>query len=188
MKGASNRIGERKCLLLLARHGRAAPKNAGLTDFERILTQTGLEESGCVAAATKARVHSDDLMLSSPADRALETAHVYARHLKYPVQKIQIVEKIYSAGSIRSLVAYIRSLEHIMRTVALFGHNPLLDELAAYFVPGFSQTVPKSAVLGIEFETSSWADISKGKGHLQFFLVPAENGARPADRLRRSGK
>ena len=140
------------------------------------MTKTGLEESERVAASTRDKIPSIDLMLSSPADRALETAHIFARNFKYPVQKIKIVENVYSAESIQPLVKYIRGLGHIVHNVAVFGHNPLFDELAAYLIPGFSRTIPKSAVLGIEFEAVSWADISKGKGYLLFFLVPRENG------------
>lgn len=172
MKSPINSIFERKCLLLLVRHGKAAPKNAGLSDFERILTQKGLEESEHAAATTKAKVGSIDLMLSSPADRALETAHVFARHFRYPVQKIRIAEIVYSAESIQPLLACIRNLDNARRTVAVFGHNPLFDELASYFISGFIRTIPKSAVLGIEFQTDSWADIAGGKGRLLFFLTP----------------
>jgi hypothetical protein len=42
--------------------------------------------------------------------------------------------------------------------------------------------------LGIEFEATSWADISKGKGRLLFFLVPTKNGVQSVLRLRQTGK
>ena len=188
MENPLNPLQKRKYLLLLIRHGKAAPKNVGLSDFERILTQTGLEESERVAAATRDKLRSIDLMISSPADRALETAHIFARNFKYPIQKIQVFEKVYSADSIQPLVEYIRDLGHIARTVAIFGHNPLFDGLAAHLIPGFSRTMPKSAVLGIEFEAISWADISKVKGHLLFFLVPKKNGVQFVHRTRNVGK
>jgi phosphohistidine phosphatase len=188
MENPLNPVQKRKYLLLLIRHGKAAPKNVGLSDFERILTKTGVEESKRVAAATRDKLRSIDLMLSSPADRALETAHIFARNFKYPVQKIQVFEKVYSADSIQPLVEHIRGLGHIARTVAIFGHNPLFDELAAYLVPGFSRTMPKSAVLGIEFEAISWADISKVKGRLLFFLAPWKNGVQFVQCVQSAGK
>ena len=184
MKVPLNPIKERKCLLLLVRHGKAAPKNVGVSDFERVLTKTGLQESERVAAATRDKLRSIDLIVSSPADRALETAHIFARNFKYPVQKIKLVENVYSADSIQPLIETIRNLGHITRTVAIIGHNPLFDELAAYLIPGFSRTVPKSAVLGIEFEAASWIDISQGKGNLLFFLIPANNGVQSVRRGR----
>lgn len=187
MKSPAESAHEGKHLLLLVRHGRAAPKNAGLTDFERILTLKGREESESVAAATRDRLHSIDLMISSPADRALETAHVFAPFLNYPARKIRIVEMIYFADSIQPLVAYVQHLGNVGHAVALFGHNPLFDELAAYWLPGFSRSLPKSSSLGIEFEIDSWADASMGKGNLLFFLVPSKGGGCAARRIRPAG-
>ena len=172
MEQASANDRGRHRLLLLARHGKAAPKDVGLTDFETILTEAGTEECEKVAAEANAMKLSVDLMLSSPADRALETAHLFARRLAYPVQKIQIAEILYTAGSIRPLVAHIRHLDSRAHTVAIFGHNPLLEDLVTHFVIGFSQNLPKGAVAGIEFETASWADVAKGRGQLLFFLTP----------------
>jgi phosphohistidine phosphatase len=187
MKSPAESVRKGKHLLLLVRHGRAAPKNAGLTDFERTLTPQGREESESVAAATRDRLHSIDLLISSPADRALETAHAFAPFLNYPARKIRIVEMIYFADSIQPLVGYVQHLGNVGRTVALFGHNPLFEELAAYWLPGFSKNLPKSSSLGIEFEIDSWADASRGKGNLLFFLVPSKRGGKAARRTRPPG-
>ena len=175
MAGSFKSIPESGRLLILVRHGRAAPKNIGLTDFERILVPKGVEESRTIAAATRKKVHTIDRILSSPADRAMETAHLFATCFKYPLHRIRIVEMIYFADSVQPLVRYLQHLGGVGSTVAMFGHNPLLDELASYWLPGFSETMPKSAALGLEFNARSWADISKGKGRLRFFLSPRKS-------------
>jgi phosphohistidine phosphatase len=172
MENPENRIPESQCLLYIIRHGQAAPKNAGLPDFERILTKTGARQCDRVAAASSTRLRPVDLVLSSPADRALETAHHFARHWAYPVRRIRIVEMLYAADSIRPLVAYIRGLGDVGPTVAVFGHNPLLDGLVAYFIPGYSGSIPKGAMLGIGFETARWASVSRGGGQLLFSNEP----------------
>ena len=176
MKGSKKNSRQTKLLLVLVRHGKATPKNVGLTDFERILTRKGHLESESIADKIRKKIPPIDLMISSPADRALETAHVFARKLGYPIQKIRIAEMIYFADSIQPPVAYLQHLGNVGSTVALFGHNPMFDELAAYWLPGFSKTIPKSAALGIEFGTDAWADISKNNGNLQFFLSPVKHG------------
>lgn len=176
MKDSSKSDPEKTRLLLLVRHGKAAPKNVGLTDFERILVPKGLEESRTVADAARKRIDAIDMMLTSPADRAIETAHVFARCFGYPIHRIRVVEMIYFADSVQPLVRYLQHLGNVGSRVAMFGHNPLFDELASYWLPGFSKTIPKSAALGLKFETASWAEISKGKGQLQFFLLPRKSG------------
>jgi phosphohistidine phosphatase len=159
-------------LLLIVRHGKAAPKSAGLSDFERSLTKTGIEGCERVLEEATGMKLSADLMLSSPADRALETAHLFARRLAYPIHKIRIAEMLYSADSIQPLVAYVRKLDNSVRTAALFGHNPLSEQLAAYFIPGFSQSMPAGSIAGIEFKAASWANAAKGRGKLAFFITP----------------
>jgi len=176
MKGSSRLNAGNGCLLILVRHGKAAPKNAGLTDFERILVPKGVEQSRAVAEAARRRIRAVDMMLTSPADRALETAHVFARCFRYPIHKIRIIETIYFADSVQPLVRYVQQLGNVGSTVAMFGHNPLFDELASYWLPRFSRTIPKSAALGLEFKTASWADVSKGEGRLRFFLHPRRSG------------
>lgn len=161
-------------LLLLVRHGKAAPNDSGLSDIERILTETGIHECEQVFAEAKAMKLTIDLMLSSPADRALETAHLFARHLSYPAQKIQVAEWLYTAGSIRPLVSRIRHLGDGANTVAIVGHNPLFNELAAYFIPGFSRSIPTGAVVGIGFKNDSWPGVGKGRGQLAFSLSPSD--------------
>lgn len=181
MKRPSASTIETSRLLLLIRHGKAAPKDVGLSDFERILTKSGAETCYRVAAKLARKKLSIDLMLSSPADRAHETAHLFALSLGYPFQKIGIVEALYSPGTIVPMLGQLKRLPVSVRTVALFGHNPLFDELAAYLIPGFSQSIPKGAVAAISFGVGSWADLKNVTGRLQFLISPLGHSKNPVD-------
>ncbi len=168
----SDLVGKGVFLLFLVRHGKAASKDIGLSDFERTLIKKGVQDCTRVLEKINRMKITVDLMISSPADRALETAHLFARGLEYPVHKIQIAEILYTADSIRPVAASIRRFNTTARTVAMIGHNPLFNKLAAHFIPGFSRNIPKGAVAGIEFKASSWAEANKGRGKLAFLLTP----------------
>ncbi|HVP06806.1 MAG TPA: histidine phosphatase family protein [Candidatus Acidoferrum sp.] len=130
-------------LLLLVRHGKAAPKNVGLTDFERVLTEEGQADCDRVARDVRMLGLKLDLILSSPADRALETAHLFAGRVNYPYSQIGIVDSLYTSPAIRPQVALIRTLKKSVRTVALCGHNPSFDQLASYFICNPARSLAK---------------------------------------------
>jgi phosphohistidine phosphatase len=161
------------------RHGKAAPQDVGLSDFERVLTRAGAEECDRVAAKVSARKHTVDLMLSSPADRALETAHLFAGHFAYPPEKVQIAGAFYAADSIVPIIAQLKLLPDSALVVALCGHNPSLNELAAHLVRGFSQSLAKGAVAGVSLDISSWASLRAGSGQLLYLISPPERNRRP---------
>lgn len=160
-------------LLLIVRHGEAAPRNIGLSDFERALTEKGAKECHYVGKALYKKKLTVDLMVSSPADRALETAHIFAPYLKYAILKIKINAILYNSETLPSVVKEIQKLDDGLNSVAIFGHNPIFDNLAAYFIPKFQATIPKGAVVAVEFQVDSWAKIDRASGELEFMITPS---------------
>jgi phosphohistidine phosphatase len=53
-------------------------------------------------------------------------------------------------------------LEDSVLSVMLFGHNPGFTDLANHFLKVKTDNVPTSGCVRLEFNASSWADISKG--------------------------
>lgn len=160
-------------VLLFVRHGEAAPRNAVLSDFERVLTRHGAEACERVAKSLRTMHERVDTMISSPANRALETAHLFARHLSYPYQNIRLSQSLYYAHSIRPVLADLRKLEDSVCTVALFGHNPMFDDLVTYFIPRYADQMPKGAVAAIGLTRPTWAGLAPGQGELRFALWPS---------------
>ncbi len=165
-------------LLCLIRHGKAAPKDVGLEDFERALTEKGTAECIRVAQAMAKKKLKFDLMISSPADRALDSAHIFAEILQYPALKIQIAHQLYSDHSAVKVVRSLSSLFGHFGHIALFGHNPLLNEMATLLLGAFDREILKGAAVGISFEGNSWSGLQSQKGSLEFYLPPTIPAAR----------
>ena len=71
-----------------------------------------------------------DLILSSPARRALTTAEIIAKKLDYKLKHIVVDDRLY-AGAVHDLLNVIHKLGDKLERVMLFGHNPELTESRA---------------------------------------------------------
>lgn len=159
-------------MLTIVRHGEAMPKDVGLDDFERSLVRKGEKECASVSDAVRVQAAPFDLLLSSPADRALETAHIFADTWQYPVQKIKIVPEFYFKQDMQTFLAVIKTINSEYGSVAIFGHNPSFSSLASYLLPDFTEDMPKGSAIGISFDITEWNRIKRGSGTLRFFITP----------------
>ncbi len=172
--------------LFLVRHAKAAAGKPGAPDIQRPLTRKGVRTARDMARKVKALGLKPALFVSSPADRALETAHVFARELGYPVQRIRLENVVYEPASPQSLLGLIRRLEEPGAVVFLFGHNPALQDLAQHLVKDFPGRLPKMAVLEVDFEAKTWKEAGPSTAVPGFFDYPgreAEESERRADDL-----
>lgn len=171
---------------MLIRHGKAAPKDIGLSDFERVLTADGATECRQLATLLASHVSGIDQMLSSPADRALETAHLFAQALCFPTEQIALVPNLYSSDQTKPIIAQIKRTDPHAKLIALVGHNPMLDNLAAFFIPGYKESIDKSGVVAVSFGRSPWTEIRKGAGLLTFAGAPSGNAHKQVRANRRA--
>jgi phosphohistidine phosphatase len=157
--------------LYLVRHAKAIPSDKGVTDFKRALTKTGKNDAQAMSERLRKKGIVPDLFISSPADRALETAHIFAHTFGYPLQKIDLKDEIYENNE-ETLKKVIKRIDDQYNMVMLFGHNPSLSNLANHLLYDFDAEIRISGVVGISFETSSWQDLSAESATLRLFDFP----------------
>lgn len=158
--------------LILVRHAQAVSREEKLPDFQRTLVKKGLKDAKIMADRLKMRELIPDLMISSPANRALETAHVFARMLDYPVQKIVVNDILYSEINPEAVVQLIQKIDDKHESVLLFGHDPSFSDLASHIIKDFEETIPKTGIVSIGFGRKSWKNIKQREGQLIFFDYP----------------
>ena len=71
-----------------------------------------------------------DVILSSDAPRALETAEVCAKTLNYQGPEIILNETIYATDNAESLFQIFKDLDEKYNSAIMFGHDPTLSALA----------------------------------------------------------
>ena len=91
-----------------------------------------------------------DLILSSPAKRAIETARVFADKLDYKRKDIAADDRLYP-GAVDNLLKIIYNLGKKVNRVMLVGHHPALSKLAHRFSSDINR-MPTCAVAEFKFK------------------------------------
>lgn len=157
--------------LTLVRHAKSSWKDRSLSDFERPLNKRGKHDAPMMGERLVKLKFVPDLILSSPAKRAIKTARVIADAIGYPEKKILEKRAVYDADR-TTLVQIIQALDDKLQHVMLFGHNPTFTYLANDFIEQHIENIPTCGIVCIDFDVQSWSDISPGKGRLVFFDYP----------------
>ncbi|HKY59773.1 MAG TPA: histidine phosphatase family protein [Gemmatimonadota bacterium] len=157
--------------LFLIRHAKSSWKDASLADRDRPLNKRGKRDAPEMGRRLAARGDAPDLIVSSPAVRALATARIIAEAVGYPVDRIREDERIYMAGPAELLEA-IRDLEDDLQQVFLFGHNPGLTELVNELSEPVIDNVPTCGIVELRVTVDRWADVSPGTVRRAGFDTP----------------
>jgi phosphohistidine phosphatase len=157
--------------LLLARHAKSSWDYAGLRDHERPLLQTGVERTKLVAEFLSKNTVKPDLIISSHAVRAFETALLLADGFHYPQHKIMIESNIYyqDADELYDLAMALPDDKYV---VMLVGHNPSMTQFVNMFLSIKIDYLPTTGVVGIDFDTDHWSQIPMASKKLQFCVFP----------------
>ena len=115
--------------LFLVRHAKSSWSDPTLADRERPLADRGRRAARRMGRRLAKRKVHPDLMLSSPAVRALKTARIIARRLHHPRWQIVVDAALY-AGAMTDLLRAVRGLQSRYARVMLFAHNPEITALA----------------------------------------------------------
>jgi phosphohistidine phosphatase len=115
--------------LVLLRHAEAADKEAGRADFDRELTGKGRKQAERVGRQMAHRSLQPDLVVTSPAPRALQTAEIACAAMGIPAGSLRHDESIYE-NDVPDLLDVARRNGGTSRRLMLVGHNPSLSGLA----------------------------------------------------------
>lgn len=156
-------------ILLLLRHAKSSWENSDLADFDRPLNSRGLEAAPLAGNFIYDSKLQTDLILSSPAKRAKQTAVLVKETGQIPA-KIRYDEKIYEASP-PALLQILSEQEDKNEKVLLVGHNPGLEELIKTLT-GESVIMETAALAKIILQIEKWKDISANCGQLEFVWLP----------------
>ena len=157
--------------LLLMRHAKSSWKDDGLTDFERPLNNRGKRDTPFMGKLLREQKVQPDLIISSPALRAMTTARMIAAELKYEQSNIITHEMLYNAD-VNAMMRIVEQVDNSLKTIILVGHNPGLTLLANVLSDASVENIPTCGIACIQFQIDSWQAITRGAGTLAFFEKP----------------
>ncbi|EIM75599.1 putative phosphohistidine phosphatase SixA [Nitratireductor aquibiodomus RA22] len=163
--------------LFLLRHAKAGWAAPGTSDFDRTLTQSGQSDAKALGMRMRSIGLIPDLILCSPARRAVETLEFVASTLFDSPPKTELVQELYNSDATDYLHA-VREAQ-VAETLLLVGHNPMMEDLA-FELPsagdqqamrGTASGFPTCGLAVISFP-APLADIRRNGGRLEAFLKP----------------
>ncbi|NJD30780.1 MAG: histidine phosphatase family protein [Gammaproteobacteria bacterium] len=158
--------------LTLVRHAKSDWSLPGQQDWDRALNKRGQRDAPEMARRLRARKLKPDLVLTSPAVRALATATIMARELKVPASHVRHDERLYLAGP-ADLLAVVRELGGDSRHLMVFGHNPGITDFANRLSAGDRiDNMPTCAVFTAQFDIEDWSELGWHGGQDAEFDYP----------------
>jgi len=159
--------------LYIVRHAKSSWDNMDISDFDRPLNDRGLKDAPHMGKRLKERGVHPDLMISSPAVRALTTCSALAIALGYPEDKIKTDKRLYHAAEDK-LLTVIKECRNAQdpRVILVVGHNPGLTEFANRLLDDSIDNIPTCGIVAGELNIESWDDLAWGCGEREFFETP----------------
>ena len=158
--------------LTLVRHAKSDWSLPGQADWDRALNKRGQRDAPEMARRLRARKLKPDLILASPAVRALMTASIMARELKVPAGHVRQDERLYLAAP-ADLLAVIHELGGPAKHLMVFGHNPGITDFANRLSAGDRiDNMPTCAVFTATFDLDDWSALDWESGQDAVFDYP----------------
>lgn len=157
--------------LILCRHAKSDWPSA-VADIDRPLKKRGIENAEYLGKLLANQDFMPDLIVSSPANRALGTARLVANKLGYDRERIQIESAVYHQG-MAALLKIVASLPEQVDTAMIFGHNPTMEDTVREILGSEAAFyMPTGAMACLESYGNTWAALNTNTVHLRWFLVP----------------
>lgn len=156
--------------IFLIRHGKADVFSADINDFNRRLKESGKLETELLGNTLFSMGFCPDLIISSPAKRAVKTAKILGEKTKCTNFLLNLA--IYDGSYDRDwLVLDIENKCPQAENVFVVGHNPHMKELLEDLTGTVGDHFRNSAAAIIEIDAEKWTElIHRKKGKLQRML------------------
>ena len=153
--------------LTLFRHAKTERDSTTGRDFDRQLAERGERDAARMGEEIRKLGADFDLILSSPAARAVQTAELAGVAPRFD-------ERIYDAP-VGQLLTIVREVDASVRRLLMIGHNPAFERLASRLI-GEEIEMPTGSLMEIALPVDRWQDAGAGDGKLVRFLKPKELG------------
>ena len=157
--------------VVIVRHAKSVPYGYE-DDFNRDLADRGKKDAKLVSSELNSRQVYPEIMISSPAKRAIKTARIFAENLGFDKNNIREVEDIYEGLTTSEFIEMIRELPENIKTAFIFGHNPGFYYFVNNLLENFRDDMPTCSTVVIDFNVDSWKNVAARTGKKAFRLVP----------------
>jgi phosphohistidine phosphatase len=157
--------------LYLIRHAKSDWGLDQLSDIERPLNARGYSDANKMSLILKDKKIIPDIIISSPAIRAISTALIFCRNLNQDPNIIKINQKLYDS-SVKDYINCILKTNNKFQTAFIFGHNPIISNTANELKSDVTDEIATCGIIGITSEKKDWKDFVTKKNTTTYFDFP----------------
>jgi phosphohistidine phosphatase len=152
--------------LYIVRHGKT---NKTIRDLERELLPAGIERMQKLGNYLFANNCKIDVLYSSYAKRAVQTAQIIAQAVQFPQDKIVTTEKLYLTSQDEYFDILVAQ-DNRINSILFVGHNPEITNVAQFFIPDFVSYMQTGACFCFDFDTDDWTKIFTAERKNRFYV------------------
>lgn len=164
--------------LFVLRHAKSSWDDPDLADFDRPLNDRGRSAAPFMGEVMNRNGFSPDVILSSPAVRARDTALLVKDGGELSAE-VLYEEGIYEASP-QALKQIVATIDDENRSAMVVGHNPGMEGFIR-FLTGRLESMPTAALAVIDLDIATWSEIDSASGVLREVI-------RPKDEMKTLGK
>ena len=156
--------------LIFIRHGQAG-NDYNTQDFDRKLTNFGIEEIIQTAKKIKEQEFIIDKIISSSAVRTKMTTENICNILNLNIDDVKFDRLIYEFFSSAEFInGVLQTIDNKHKTIIIVGHNPSISTTVQMLSGNYDVFFDTANAAVIQFETDDWKEISARSGKLIDFI------------------
>ena len=160
-------------VLYIVRHAKAEDRSVFGSDHDRELIPEGIMAAARVGRFLHTKSIRPEVLISSTAHRARDTAKVMAEQLGIDPATIQLDAQLFDGGP-KAYLAAVNALPDSAQSAMLVGHNPDVSYFAEFLTHQSGGSMRKGAVVAVTFEGLRWAEVSGRTGSVSLTTTPGE--------------
>ena len=164
--------------IILTRHAKSSWNTDSATDFERPLNKRGFDDAPVMAKRLLEHGPLPQLVISSTAKRAHQTAELLMRELALDQKLLTTTESIYEVPA-RDLINQMKQLPADADIAMIIGHNPAMSSACSYLSKDADMQMSTLAMVCMELDVEDWEDIYPDCGTLRWYDYPKKHTGKP---------
>lgn len=158
--------------IIFLRHGKAEKYAFDKVDYVRNLSSRGINNCELISDVLKKSKIIPDIIITSPANRTLQTAQIFAENLDYDPTQIVSRQSLYDYVGVGNIQDLLAEQDNSHSSLMIVGHNPWITNMASNFSKEFYREMPTTGLVVLAFDVDHWKEIEPKSGKLEFFEYP----------------
>lgn len=157
--------------LLLIRHAKSSWEDPSGKDIDRPLHDRGEKDAKDMAKRLLHRDIKINAFISSPAKRAVETAHYFLKAFDKKDKQLILDARLYEPQVV-NFYNVIEQIDKDEECIALFSHNPGITDFINQLTDVHVDDVPTCGIFAIRADIKKWKEFQAAEKQFWFFDYP----------------